>query len=346
MPADPPSSLRDAFPSYFAMVMATGIVSMALQTLGHDTMAAALFAFNLAAYAALWGVGGARMLQAPQALARGITDHLHGPQFLTIVAATNVLGAQCAGIAGWEGIAAVMWVAGLVLWALVTYTFFAAVTVAIAKPGLELGISGAWLLVTVSTESVAVLGAQVAPHFARADIVMFASLCFFLAGGMLYILVIALIFMRWTFLPMHSHTLTPTYWINMGAVAITTLAGARLLEVSPAYPFIDGLTHFVAGLTLFFWATGTWWIPLLLVVFAWRHLRARAPVRYDSQYWSMVFPLGMYSVATTVYATDNALGFLLPLARFAGYVAAVAWAVTTIGLIRHLLRLRAGSAAG
>lgn len=337
------TTLRDAFPPYFAMVMATGIVSMALHALGHDAAADALFAFNLACYAALWGIGIARIVRAPRALAREVADPLRGPQFLAIVAATNVLGAQCVGVAGWDAAATMLWLAGLALWALITYAFFAAITVAADKPALEHGISGAWLLVTVSTESVAVLGAEVAPHFARPDIVMFASLCFFLAGGMLYILVIALIFLRWTFLPMHSHALTPAYWINMGAVAITTLAGAHLLEAAPAYPFVAGLEHFVAGFTLFFWATGTWWIPLLLLVFAWRHLRARTPVRYDAQYWSMVFPLGMYSVATTVYATDNQLGFLLPIARFMGYVGVAAWALTTAGLLGALLRRRAGA---
>jgi tellurite resistance protein TehA-like permease len=141
---------------------------------------------------------------------------------------------------------------------------------------------------------------------------VFTSLVLFLAGAMLYILVIGLIFFRWVFRPMPAQTLTPTYWINMGAVAITTLAGAHLGNAASTYAFVANIEHFIAGFTLFFRATGTWWIPLLVVVFAWRHARARTPLHYDAQYSSMVFPLGMYSAATYAYARGNHLEFLLP----------------------------------
>ena len=46
---------------------------------------------------------------------------------------------------------------------------------------------------------------------------------------MLYIWMIALIFYRFTFLPLTPGDLTPPYWINMGAMAISTLAGAALV---------------------------------------------------------------------------------------------------------------------
>src|ERR1700720_2458723 len=32
---------------------------------------------------------------------------------------------------------------------------------------------------------------------------------------------------------------------------------------------------FIGGFTLFFWATGTWWIPLLVIVGFWRHVVER-----------------------------------------------------------------------
>jgi hypothetical protein len=46
---------------------------------------------------------------------------------------------------------------------------------------------------------------------------------------MFYILFIALIIYRWIFISMEPAKRTPPYWINMGALAITTLAGARLI---------------------------------------------------------------------------------------------------------------------
>lgn len=328
----------DMFPSSFAMVMATGIVSMTLDLLGYPYAANVLFALNIAAYVLVWVAGLTRIARAPREVLADIGHHVRGPQFLAIVAATNILGVQCARLAGWNAAAAALWIAGIASWVVVTYGFFVAVTVTSRKPALEHGIGGAWLLITVATESVAVLGTGVAGQFARPDIAMFASLAFFLAGGMLYILVIALIFFRWAFMPMPTHALTPPFWINMGAVAIATLAGAMLAGAAADYPFIAGLAHFVVGFTLFFWATATWWIPVLALVFAWRHLHHRTPVRYDPQYWSLVFPLGMYSVATWTCAEGQHLGFLLPLARAFGYVAIAAWTLTLAGMVRQVLR--------
>ncbi|MBS1252690.1 MAG: putative membrane protein [Anaerolineales bacterium] len=75
-------------------------------------------------------------------------------------------------------------------------------------------------------------------------------------------------------------TLTPPYWINMGAVAITTLAGATLMLNTSQWTFLGEILPFLKGFTLFFWATGTWWIPLLFILGAWRHLYKRFPLGY------------------------------------------------------------------
>jgi tellurite resistance protein TehA-like permease len=318
--------------------MATGIVAIALDDQGFPAVARTLSILNALAYVLLWAIGGARCLRSAPGLRHDLRDHIAGPQFLTIVAATAVVGVEATRFTHAPALAGAAWSVALGLWLLLTYAFLGGVIVGERKPRLDEGLDGSWLLLTVSTESLAVLGTLVAETFPRPDVVVFTSLALFLAGAMLYILVIGLIFFRWVFRPMPALTITPTYWINMGAVAITTLAGARLIDTGPTYAFVASIEHFIAGFTLFFWATGTWWIPLLVVVFAWRHGRARTPLRYDAQYWSMVFPLGMYSAATYAYARGNHLAFLLPLARIACVFAVLAWIVTATGLARRLLR--------
>jgi tellurite resistance protein TehA-like permease len=330
-------SFREAFPGYFAFVMATGIVSLAQDAQGDRRIALALFVVNIVAYALLVAAGIARIATTPRRVARELADHVKGPSFLTIVAGTCVLGVQFTALHGWHQAAFAAWVAGIVLWFVLTYGFFAAVTITEPKPRLEHGLDGSWLLVTVATEAVAVLGTEVAPTLEHGDVAMFASLGFFLAGAMLYVLVIGLILFRWTFRTMDAQMLTPTYWINMGAVAITTLAGARLVDVAGQFPFLAGIEHFVAGFTLFFFATATWWIPLLVIVFVWRHVYRRVPLRYDAHYWSLVFPLGMYSAATDAYARADGLDFLLPLAQAMGWVSFFAWLLAAVGLAHRLL---------
>ena len=53
---------------------------------------------------------------------------------------------------------------------------------------------------------------------------------------MLYIWLIALIFHRIMFLPLAPADLTPPYWINMGAMAISTLGGVSLASAAARMP--------------------------------------------------------------------------------------------------------------
>ena len=65
---------------------------------------------------------------------------------------------------------------------------------------------------------------------------VFVSLAFYLLGSMLYLVLSALIFFRWVFRPMHLAEMGASWWINMGAVAIATLAGAQLLALPDKTP--------------------------------------------------------------------------------------------------------------
>jgi tellurite resistance protein TehA-like permease len=126
--------------------------------------------------------------------------------------------------------------------------------------------------------------------------------------------------------------------MSLGAVAITTVAGSLLILHAPESPLLAGLRPFVAGLTLFFWAVATWWIPLLLGLTLWRHVRMRHPLRYDAQLWAVVFPLGMYTVATQRLSMALDLSFLASIPVVLVWLAIIAWAVVAFGLATELWR--------
>jgi tellurite resistance protein TehA-like permease len=149
-----------------------------------------------------------------------------------------------------------------------------------------------------------------------------------------------LIFYRYTFFPMSPSDLAPPYWINMGAVAISTLAGASLVAAAPHSPLLTELLPFLKGFTLLFWATATWWIPMLVILGVWRHVYRRFPLRYDPLYWGAVFPLGMYTVCTYRLAHVVDAPFLLVIPGVAIYVAMAAWCVTMVGLVRSVIDRR------
>lgn len=333
------AGVRDLNPGYFAVVMATGIVSIAAWFEGMAAIGQALFALNNVIYALLWLLTFARLAFYPSRLLEDLTSHGAGAGFLTAVAATCVLGSQYVIIADSSATASVLWAAGILLWLVLIYVFFAAITIAEAKPRLETGLNGAWLLAAVATQSIAVLGVLLSPRLPIGrETGLFVALSAFLLGSMFYLLIITLILYRFTFFQISAEAMSPPYWINMGAVAIATLAGARLIQNASASSLLRELRPFLIGFTLFFWTTATWWIPLLLVLGAWRHLVKRHPLRYHPQYWSIVFPLGMYTAATYQLARAIDTPFLPLIPRYFVFVALAAWIVTFTAMVASITR--------
>jgi tellurite resistance protein TehA-like permease len=113
----------------------------------------------------------------------------------------------------------------------------------------------------------------------------------------------------------------------MGAPAIWCVAAVAVTE---AHPATIGAAVAVAA-----WGVAT---VMLIAIAAADVLRARRlGVRFSPERWTMVFPLGMYSVASWTLGHGLHAGWMSELGRLWLVVAFGAWGAVAYGELRHLL---------
>lgn len=323
---------------YFALIMATGIVSIACHLAGMDVAARPLFILNNLQYALCLALGLGKLILAPGNVWRDLTHHEKGPGYLTLVAATNVLGVQYLQMTGISIVPLALFWLGCGLYVVLVNTMLTGVTLAPSKPALVQGMNGSWLLCTVSGCSVAVLGSSLyAPGSASAEFFLFC-VGIWSVGIMLYLMVIALAFLRWLFVPMDDKSFSPTWWINMGALAISTLAGSHLYTMALALPPFSALASIILSISLFLWSAACWWLVLLLFILIWRIASRTFTPGYSMQDWSAIFPMGMFCVASMSFLPLVGLTRWVALIHLVTPVVLLLWAWVFFGLLATLYR--------
>jgi tellurite resistance protein TehA-like permease len=341
------SAVATLFPGYFALVMATGIIAVGADQQDLDLVSQALFVIAVVAFVVLAALTVARLVRYPRLLLSDLTHHRTGFSFLTIVAALNVVGGAAVVIHQWWTFGWVVWIAGVVGWVVLLYPPVVAAILSEPKPPLGEGINGTWFLLTVSTESVAVLGALLLAHNgAPNELLELTALGAFTLGIVLYLIVMTMLFLRWTFVPLGPDELQPPSWIAAGAVAITVLAGTNLLAARQVSPRIDRIGPFIEGMVVLAWATATFWFPVMIAIGVWRHLVKRVPLRYAPAYWALVFPIGMYDVATYKMFAVTGIDDLDAVPKVALVIALVAWTAAFVGLVVSLRPVSGARTAG
>ncbi len=333
------NTIKTFHPAYFAMVMSTGIISIASSLLGFHGIAYALFYINILAYAAVLSLQALRLRMFWSNLYSDLLNPKLSLVFFTTVAGTNVLGAQFVTVVNQPEVAKIFWYFGIFLWTVVSLSTFSILFIK-CDQRIEVVLHGGWLIATVGTQSVAVLGGLLAPKYGDASsFVMFSSFAWWMIGSFLYMILITLIIYRLVFFKVSPDALVPPYWINMGALAITTLAGSILCINIPKIngPYADFL-GFTKGFTLFFWSFGTWWIPFLIIIGIWKYIYNRTPFKYSPLYWGMVFPLGMYTACTVRLSQAIQIPFIAHISQYFIYAAYIAWCFIFIAMMHSIIK--------
>ncbi|MFC8103350.1 tellurite resistance/C4-dicarboxylate transporter family protein [Streptomyces sp. NPDC057363] len=296
-------------PAAGAAVMATGIVSVALHLTGHEILSRIALVLACAAWLTLAANFVYLLLvERAQWLTRAGT-----PGALTAVAATTVLGTRFS-LLDRPVLAAALLALAALLWPVL-------LLLVVRHWGRRM--PGAVFLGCVATEGLAVLGATLAaatttPWLAHASLVPFWL------GIVLYLVALFRFDLRQVARGSGDH------WVAGGALAISALAGAKLLAAAGTgmylwndddYAVLHDVTVFLLALDL------AWYAVLLAAEIAWPR------IRYDVRRWSTVFPLGMTAAATLSVAAVIDVPWLEAPGQALLWIAVAAWLVVAAGAI-------------
>lgn len=336
--------VRTLTPGYFALVMASGIVSIALGYQGFERVSLLLLAVAVAAYVVLVVLNVWRFVSFRDELVADFRAPTRAFGFFTFVAGTNVIGARLAA-EGWYAATLALLVVAACVWLVLGYVIpWSAVLGRAERPVVALA-NGTWFIWVVASQSVAVAATALEPAVADSHLLAVLAVLSWSVGVFLYAASAMFVSLRLMLYPLEPEELDPPYWVSMGAVAITVVAGAQIARMDSA-PMVDATRALIAGLSVVFWAFATWLIPVLVAAGVWRHFVRRVPLRYVATLWSIVFPLGMYSVASMYLGRVDRLPLVEGVGQLWIWVALAAWTAVAVAMVRHVALALAGRLPG
>ncbi|GAA3881110.1 tellurite resistance/C4-dicarboxylate transporter family protein [Tessaracoccus defluvii] len=328
-------------PGYFAMVMGTGIVSIGLHEVGWSTLSLALLIVAAASYVGLWGLYVWRAV----AFRRAMLHDLRSPEtafaYFTVVAATDVLAVRLLA-AGLSGVAMALVGFAALVWFVFGYLLPWQVLMRRDGGPILARVNGTWFIWAVASQSLAIGMSMVQPlvRQGQAWLALLAVLSWSV-GVALYAAVAMLVLLRIVHYGITAEQFEPPYWVAMGAMAIAVVAGSRIVEMDPS-PMVAATGRLIAGTVAIFWTFCLWLIPMLIGAGFWRHVRHRVPLAYVPTLWSIVFPVGMFAVASINLGRVDRLPIVEGIGTATVVVAAAVWLVVFAAMIRHYVRSATG----
>lgn len=345
----PPSAFADAVahlsPGYFALVMGTGIVSIGLRATGFDVASLVLLCIAALCYVVLWVLYLWRAIRYREQM---LTD-LRGPEmafaYFTVVAGTDVLAVRLAQ-QGLIGIAMPLFFLAAILWFVFGYVLPWQVFMTRDGKPILARTNGTWFIWAVASQSLAIGMAQIQPYFEAGNrwIGMLAVLSWSV-GVVLYAGVAMLVLLRIIHFGITARDMEPPYWVAMGAMAIAVVAGTSIVDMQST-PMVDATRNLIAGTVVVFWSFCVWLIPVLVGAGVWRHFVHRVPLTYVPTLWSIVFPVGMFAVASINLGRVDQLPVVELIGDGALAVAVLVWTVVFVAMLRRVIGVLWRSAAG
>lgn len=319
------------------MVMGSGIISVGMQLKGFHPLSVALLIVAEIAFVILLVLTVWRLIAHRADVVDDFTDPRRAFGFFTLIAGTNVVGVRLA-MDGHYDVTATLLVIAALLWLILGYVIPWTAVLGIKHRPVVATANGTWFIWVVASQSVAVSAASLEPVFRSVRVGLAVVAVFsWSVGVFLYAAAGVFVAARMMLYDLRPVDLTPPYWVAMGACAITVLAGARIVEMADA-PMVQATRGLVAGASVMFWAFATWLIPALVAAGWWRHYVHRVPLKYEATWWSIIFPLGMYAVASIYLGRADSLPIVGYIGSAEIWVAFAAWAAVLGAMLVHVVR--------
>jgi tellurite resistance protein TehA-like permease len=337
--------IKNLYPGYFSMTMATGIIAVALDMLEMPALSDAMYWITLLSWCALLGLYALRLLKFPKEVWAELLNPRTTFFFFSFVAATNICGILF-NLHGLNTLALLCWICAFLMWSVLLHCSFSVLTLHHAKRELNV-VHGGWLMCIVGTQSLVLHGLNVVHHLGE-DYAGYMMVCIYMLWGIgliLYGIFVTLFCYRIFFMDMSDDDYTPLMWVIMGAAAISANASSALALAHPFESVVLAFHPIVELVALVSWAWATWWIPLLVVIGYWKHFYRHIPLRYEPRQWSIVFPLGMYAVTSFRLALAAEFEPLHWVSHVMLWVALAVWCLVMFCLLRRMVRHAAFSGA-
>lgn len=330
-------ALAELAPGYFALVMGTGIVSIGLRMVGADAAALGLLVLAALAGIVLAVLYVLRWIRHRARMRADAKNPETAFGFFTIVAAASVVAVGLQQV-GFGTASVVLLGVAAAIWIVLGYVLPWQVLMARDGEPILARTNGSWFIWSVASQSLAVGLSGLEPATpAYANLLGLLTVLAWSVGTILYVGIAVLVILRIVHFGITPRQFEPTYWVAMGALAIAVVAGAGIFAMEPV-PMVDASRGLIGGTVVIFWCFALWQYPLLAGAGFWRHAIHRVPLRYVPSLWSIVFPLGMFAVASLRLGRVEHLP-LVEGVGIAGLVLAVlAWIAVAAGLMMTLLR--------
>lgn len=144
------SEIESLHPGNFALVMATGIISLALDTHGFSVAALFFCVFAVSAWLLLLLLSTVRALSFSRAVIIDLTTPRMVFSYFTLVAATNIVGVLMLNY-GFNTLAIACWFIAFASWCLLLYLAFSVLTFMSHEHNVNI-MHGGWLITIVGTQ--------------------------------------------------------------------------------------------------------------------------------------------------------------------------------------------------